>query len=86
VSEQVQKNAFAVFERMGRYPPANRISIADHGRQAVSTGQRIWLSVTQHALIQCDRDSQLAYLKSSNPKNISLSMNDMSLSYLVPFR
>jgi L-amino acid N-acyltransferase YncA len=26
----------------------------------------------EHALIQCDRDQKLAYLESSNPKNISL--------------
>lgn len=26
----------------------------------------------EHALIQCDRDQKLAYLESSNPKNITI--------------
>jgi len=28
-------------------------------------------ALMKHALIQCDRDKKLAYLESSNPKNIS---------------
>jgi ribosomal protein S18 acetylase RimI-like enzyme len=29
-------------------------------------------ALMRHALIECDRDKKLAYLESTNPKNISL--------------
>lgn len=69
----VQKDLFAVFEQMGRYHPQEPhwflpfIGI-DPSRQ----GEGYGAALMKHALIPCDRDHKLAYLESSNPKNIPL--------------
>lgn len=69
----VQEDLFAVFEQMGRYHPQEPhwflpfIGI-DPSRQGKGHGA----ALMKHALIRCDRDHALAYLESSNPKNIPL--------------
>lgn len=72
-SAAVQKDLSAVFEQMGRYHPEEPhwylpfIGI-DPSRQGNGYGT----ALMEHALVPCDRDQTLAYLESSNPKNIPL--------------
>ena len=67
------KDALAVFEQMGRYHPQEPhwylpfIGVDPH-RQGKGYGA----ALMRHGLIPCDRDGTLAYLESSNPKNIPL--------------
>jgi ribosomal protein S18 acetylase RimI-like enzyme len=73
VSEQIQKDVFAVFEQMGRYHPSGPhwylpLMGVDPSQQAKGYGS----ALMRHALIPCDRDNKLAYLESTNPKNIPL--------------
>lgn len=69
----VQKDLLGVFEQMGRYHPSEPhwylpfIGI-DPSRQGKGHGG----ALMAHALAACDRDRALAYLESSNPKNIPL--------------
>ncbi len=73
VSNQRQEEIFALLEQMGSYHPSEAhwylpligVDPALHGK---GYGSRLM----EHALSRCDRDKKLAYLESSNPKNISL--------------
>jgi GNAT superfamily N-acetyltransferase len=40
------------------------------GVNTFQQGKGIGSALLQHTLIQCDRDSKLAYLESTSPKNI----------------
>jgi ribosomal protein S18 acetylase RimI-like enzyme len=73
VSDQIQKDVFAVFEQMGRYHPNEPhwylpLMGVDPSQQSKGFGS----ALLQHTLIQFDRDNKLAYLESSNPRNIPL--------------
>jgi ribosomal protein S18 acetylase RimI-like enzyme len=73
VSDQIQKYVFAVFEQMGRYHPSEShwylpLMGVDPSQQSKGFGS----ALLQHILIQFDRDNKLAYLESSNPRNIPL--------------
>jgi ribosomal protein S18 acetylase RimI-like enzyme len=73
VSEKIQKDISAIFEQMGRYHPTEPhwflpLIGVDPSRQGKGHGS----TLMQHAVIACDRDRKLAYLESSNPRNISL--------------
>jgi ribosomal protein S18 acetylase RimI-like enzyme len=73
VAEQIQKDVFAVFEQMGRYHPSEPhwylpLMGVDPSQQNKGFGS----ALLQHTLIQFDRENKLAYLESSNPRNISL--------------
>jgi ribosomal protein S18 acetylase RimI-like enzyme len=72
-SAQVQKDGFAVFEQMGRYHPREpHWYLPFIGVDPFHQGKGYGAVLMQHALIPCDRDHTLAYLESSNPKNIPL--------------
>jgi GNAT superfamily N-acetyltransferase len=64
---------FGVLEQMDAYHPAEphwylpMIGV-DPARQGKGYGS----ALLKHALARCDRDDKLAYLESSNPKNIPL--------------
>ena len=63
----------AVFQQMESYHPSEPdwylpLIGVDPAQQSRGYGS----ALIEHALIQCDRDQKLAYLESSNPKNISL--------------
>jgi ribosomal protein S18 acetylase RimI-like enzyme len=73
VSEQIQKDFFAVFERMGRYQPTEpHWYLPLMGVDPSQQGKGFGSALLQHTLFQLDRDNKLAYLESSNPRNISL--------------
>ena len=73
VSEQIQKDVSEVFEQMGRYHPSEpHWYLPMLGVDPSQQGKGFGSALLQHALIQCDRDTKLAYLESSNPKNIPL--------------
>jgi ribosomal protein S18 acetylase RimI-like enzyme len=70
---QVQKDCAALFEQMGRYhPPEPHWYLPFIGVDPSHQGKGYGAALMQHALIPCDRDHTLAYLESSNPKNIPL--------------
>lgn len=72
-SAQVQKDCVALFEQMGRYhPPEPHWYLPFIGVDPFHQGKGYGAELIQHALIACDRDHTLAYLESSNPKNVPL--------------
>jgi GNAT superfamily N-acetyltransferase len=71
VSEQIQKDVFAVFDQMGRYHPSEpHWYLPLMGVDPLKQGKGFGSALMQHALIQCDRDNKLAYLESSSPRSI----------------
>ncbi|WP_148700013.1 GNAT family N-acetyltransferase [Candidatus Nitrososphaera evergladensis] len=73
VPEEIQKDALAVFEQMGSYHPSEpHWYLPLIGVDPSQQGKGFGSALMQHALVTCDRDHKLAYLESSNPKNIPL--------------
>jgi GNAT superfamily N-acetyltransferase len=73
VSEQILKDVVAVFEQMGRYHPREpHWYLPLMGVDPSQQGKGYGSALLQHALIPCDSDHKLAYLESTNPKNIPL--------------
>ena len=72
-SAQVRQDGGAVFEQMGRYHPQQpHWYLPFIGVDPARQGEGIGQALMQHALVACDRDNTLAYLESSNPRNIPL--------------
>ncbi|MBA3507352.1 MAG: GNAT family N-acetyltransferase [Betaproteobacteria bacterium] len=72
-SEQSRKHVFEVLEQMGRYHPSEpHWYLPLMGVDPVHQGRGLGSALMQHALIPCDRDRKLAYLESTNTKNIPL--------------
>jgi ribosomal protein S18 acetylase RimI-like enzyme len=73
VSGQIQKDFFPVFEQMGRYHPSEpHWYLPLMGVDPSQQGKGFGSALLQHTLMQFDRDNKLAYLESSNPRNIPL--------------
>jgi ribosomal protein S18 acetylase RimI-like enzyme len=73
VPEPILKDVFAVFEAMGSYHPSEpHWYLPFIGVNPSQQGKGYGAALMQHALIPCDRDQKLAYLESTNPKNIPL--------------
>lgn len=73
VSEQIQKDFFPVLEQMGRYHPSEpHWYLPLMGVEPSQQGKGFGSALLQHILIQFDRDNKIAYLESSNPRNIPL--------------
>src|SRR5215204_6219335 len=73
VSVWVQDELLAVFEQMGNaHPKEPHWYLPLIGVEAIHQGYRYGSALMEHALVPCDRDQTLAYLESSNPRNISL--------------
>jgi ribosomal protein S18 acetylase RimI-like enzyme len=73
VSEHIQKDVFAVFEQMGRYHPSEpHWYLPLLGVDPFQQGKGFGSALMQHALVNCDRDSKLAYLESTNRRNMHL--------------
>jgi ribosomal protein S18 acetylase RimI-like enzyme len=72
-SAPAQEDGVSVFEQMGRYHPREpHWYLPFIGVDPLHQGKGYGAALMQHALIPCDRDHTLAYLESSNPKNIPL--------------
>lgn len=70
-SDQAQKDALGVFEQMGSYHPSEpHWYLPLLGVDPLQHGKGLGSALMKHALERCDRDGKLAYLESSNPKNI----------------
>ena len=73
VSEHKLEEVLGVFEQMGSYHPSEpHWYLPLIGVDPAQQGRGYGSALMEHALIRCDRDQRLAYLESSNPKNISL--------------
>ncbi len=73
VPERLQEEAFSVFEQMRRYHPSEpHWYLPLIGVEPARQGNGYGSALMEHALVPCDRDGKLAYLESTNPRNISL--------------
>lgn len=73
VSKSVLGDLFAVFEQMGKYHPAQpHWYLPLIGVDPAYCGRGYGGALMKHALEQCDRNHEPAYLESSNPRNVSL--------------
>jgi ribosomal protein S18 acetylase RimI-like enzyme len=73
VSEQHQEEVFSLLEQMGSYHPTEpHWYLPMLGVDPALQGNGYGSALMKHALISCDRENKLAYLESSNPRNISL--------------
>jgi ribosomal protein S18 acetylase RimI-like enzyme len=69
----VQKDVFAVFEQMAHYHPQEpHWFLPFIGVDPRQQGKGYGAALMKHALAACDSDRTLAYLESSNPKNVPL--------------
>lgn len=72
-SAEIQKDAIRVFEKMGGYHPTEPFwYLPLIGVDPFQQGNGLGSALLKHALIQCDRDGKIAFLESSNPRNIPL--------------
>jgi ribosomal protein S18 acetylase RimI-like enzyme len=73
VSEQIQKDFFPVLEQMGSYHPSEpHWYLPLMGVDPSQQGKGFGSALLHHTLMQFDHDNKLAYLESSNPRNIPL--------------
>ena len=73
VPESNQQDVFAVFEQMGGFHPDEpHWYLPLIGVDPEHQGQGHGSALMKHALIPCDRENKLAYLESSNPRNVPL--------------
>ncbi|MFN2510993.1 MAG: GNAT family N-acetyltransferase [Pyrinomonadaceae bacterium] len=71
--DAIKGDLFGVFEEMAKYHPKEpHWYLPLIGVDPFQQGNGIGSALMKHALIPCDRDGTLAYLESSNPRNISL--------------
>jgi GNAT superfamily N-acetyltransferase len=67
------ENAFAFFEEMGKYHPEEpHWYLPAIGVDPLHQGHGYGSALMKHALQRCDQEQKLAYLESSNPRNLSL--------------
>ncbi|HEX7142819.1 MAG TPA: GNAT family N-acetyltransferase [Nitrososphaeraceae archaeon] len=70
-SEDAKKDGPKVFEKMSSYHPnESHWYLPLLGVDPLYHGKRLGSALMQHAIVACDLDNKLAYLESSNPKNI----------------
>jgi ribosomal protein S18 acetylase RimI-like enzyme len=73
VHESAQAEVFAFLEQMGSYHPKEpHWYLPMIGVDPTKQGQGHGSTLLQHAVRPCDRDGALAYLESSNPRNVPL--------------
>jgi ribosomal protein S18 acetylase RimI-like enzyme len=72
-TRQNQADAAALMEQMGRYHPSEpHWHLPFVGVDPFHHGRGFGSALLRAALLHCDRDGRLAYLESSNPRNIPL--------------
>jgi ribosomal protein S18 acetylase RimI-like enzyme len=73
VPERLQEDAFGLFAQMGNHHPAEpHWYLPLIGVDPARLGRGCGSALMALALAPCDRDGQLAYLESTNPRNITL--------------
>ncbi|RZI83376.1 MAG: N-acetyltransferase [Rubrivivax sp.] len=73
VSPQAEEDVFPLLEAMGRHHPQEpHWYLPLIGVDPCHQGKGYGAALMKHALTACDRDGQLAYLESTNPRNVSL--------------
>jgi GNAT superfamily N-acetyltransferase len=73
VAERNQEDIFSIFEQMGSYHPTGpHWYLPLIGVDPAQQGKGYGSALLEYALIRCDRENELAYLESSNPRNIPL--------------
>jgi GNAT superfamily N-acetyltransferase len=73
VAAREQGDLFAVLEQMGNYHPREpHWYLPLIGVDPLHQGKGCGSALLQHALILCECNKTLAYLESTNPKNIPL--------------
>ncbi|HET9917431.1 MAG TPA: N-acetyltransferase [Candidatus Binatia bacterium] len=73
IAEPDQADAFALLEKLEKNHPAEpHWYLPMIGVDPALQGNGYGSTLLKHALERCDREDKLAYLESSNPKNISL--------------
>ncbi len=73
INKQKQNNTMGIMEQMDRYHPHEpHWYLAIIGVDPAVQGQGLGSIMLQHTLALCDQDRSLAYLESTNSKNISL--------------
>jgi ribosomal protein S18 acetylase RimI-like enzyme len=73
VPEHTLSDVSGVLEQMGRFHPNEpHWYLPLMGVDPMQQGRGIGSALMQHALAACDRDGALAYLESSNPRNVPL--------------
>ena len=72
-ADEVRNESAKLFEEMGSYRPSEpHWFLPLIGVDPFLQGKGFGSALLKHALIACDRDNKLAYLDSSNPRNVSL--------------
>lgn len=73
VAESIRGDLFTILEQMGKYHPAEpHWYLPLIGVDPAHQGKGYGGALLTHALERCDRDRTLAYLESTNPRNITL--------------
>lgn len=69
----IKADLFGVFEQMGKYHPTEpHWYLPLIGVDPSQQGNGVGSALMKHAVAVCDRDGMIAYLESSNPRNVSL--------------
>ena len=72
-SEQVRADVSALIEQMGRYHPSvPHWYLPLIGVDPPHQGKGYGAALMRHVLLQCDHEKKLAYLESTNPRNVRL--------------
>ncbi len=74
VKPEIQEDAASFFEQMDEYHPDDQPSwyLPMIAADPAYMGRGLGAAIMKHALRRCDKDGVIAYLESSNPRNISL--------------
>ena len=73
VPEQIGKEALSVMQQMEKYHPREpHWYLPLIGIDPMHQGRGLGGVLMRHALAECDRDGSLAYLESSNPRNVPI--------------